>query len=135
MIEAGVREVDAFVFYQRGVEKFWEAHDRLFTLGIMEEAAKLLSEAIRLEPDFADAYFMRSDYFAHLTTTPGISDTERSEAFAAYARDLEMASEHARSSDQRALIEVDRGLISDDWSTMRARFDAALAPESCYQGV
>jgi len=135
MIDAGVREVDAFVYYQRGVEQFWRAHGEHFDLTIMAEAADLFGEAIRIEPDFADAYFMRSDYYAHLATTPGIDETERQAAFASYGDDLAAASQDARSPAQRALIEVDRGLISDDWTTMKARFEAALAPESCHQGV
>jgi len=135
MIDAGVREVDAFVYYQRGVEKFWKAHDDHFDLAMMAEAAALFGEAIRIEPDFADAYFMRSDYYAHLATTPGIDEAERTAAFVAYGRDLAAASEDARSPTQRALIEVDRGLISNDWTTLKARFEAALDPESCQQGV
>ena len=78
---------------------------------------------------------MRSDYYAHLTTTPGLDEAERKAAFASYGRDLAAASEDARSPPQRALIEVDRGLISSDWTTMKARYEAALAPETCYQGV
>jgi TolB-like protein len=82
MIDAGVREVDAFVYYQRGLEKFWKAHGEHFDLAMMAEAAELFGEAIRIEPDFADAYFMRSDYYAHLTTTPGLDEAERKAAFA-----------------------------------------------------
>jgi tetratricopeptide (TPR) repeat protein len=135
MQAAGVRDVEAFIAFQKGQTKFWQAHSHEIDMAIMAEAADWFTEALRLEPRFASAYFMRSDYHAHRATLYGLEDGDRRLAYAAYMSDLEAASANVSSPDERALIEVDRTLASDNWRTLPERFDAALASRSCAEGV
>ncbi|MGD8976608.1 MAG: hypothetical protein PVG91_03325 [Gammaproteobacteria bacterium] len=135
MQAAGVRDVEAFIAFQKGQAKFWQAHSHEIDMPTMAEAADWFSEALRLEPRFASAYFMRSDYHAHRTTLYGVEDAERQLAYAAYMSDLEAAIANVTSPDERALIEVDRTMASDNWRTLPERFDAALASRSCAEGV
>jgi len=135
MQAAGVRDVEAFIAFQKGYAKFFEAHSNEIDMPTMAESAEWFTEAIRLEPRFASAYFMRSDYHAHRTTLYGMEDAERQEAYVAYMSDLEAASKYGSSADERALIEVDRTMASDNWRTLPERFDAALESRSCAEGV
>ncbi len=135
MQSAGVRDVEAFIAFQKGLARFWQAHSHEIDMPTMAEAAEWFTEALRLEPRFASAYFMRSDYHAHRTTLYGVEDAERQLAYAAYMSDLEAAIANVSSADERALIEVDRTMASDNWRTLPERFDAALASRSCAEGV
>ena len=135
MVDAGIRDVEAFIAYQRGLRSFWEAHSQEIDMDMMAEAAAAFTEAVDSEPGFANAYFMRSDYYAHLMSLAEIGGAERRAAFDAYRKDLELASRHARNPVQRALIEVDRGLVGASWASLPERFRTAVAAPGCETGV
>ena len=135
MLAAGVRDVEAFIAFQKGRTLFMDAHTNQLNMGMMAEAADWFGEAIRREPRFASAYFLRSDYFAHLTTSENITDAERQAAYSSYMSDLGSASEYTPNADERALIEVDRILASDNWGSLPERFEAALESRSCVEAV
>ena len=135
MLAAGVRDVEAFIAFQKGRVLYIDAHTNQVDMGMMREAADWFGEAIRREPGFASAYFLRSDYFAHLTTSEGITDTERKTAYSSYMSDLGSASEFTPSADERALIEVDRTLASDNWGSLPERLEVALESRSCAEAV
>lgn len=135
MQNAGVKDVEAFIAFQKGRVKYYEAHSNRIDMEMMAEAAAAFSEAIRREPRFASAYFMRSDFYAHSATMHGVDDAGRDSAYAAYMSDLTAASEHARSAGERALIEVDRTLASANWRSLPGRLDAALEAQTCADSV
>jgi len=135
MLDAGIRDVEAFIAYQRGARKFWEAHGQDIDMDMLAEAAEAFTRSVEKEPGFANAYFMRSDYYAHLMSLAEIDDAERRAAFVAYGDDLELASRHARNPAQRAVIEVDRGLTGGSWVGLPERFRAALGAPGCEAGV
>jgi TolB-like protein len=135
MRSAGVRNVEAFIYFQRGRERFYDAHSNEIDMRMLEESADLFTEAIRLEPQFADAYFLRSDVHAHGSTAEDMELSERDAHGVSYLEDLAAASMYARSPAQKALIEVDRTLASSNWSALPDRFAAALAFSTCAEGV
>ena len=135
MADAGIRDVEAFIAYQRGVSKFWEAHGQDIDMDILAEATEAFTRAVEREPGFANAYFMRSDYYAHLMSLADVDDAQRQAAFEAYSKDLELASRHARNPAQRALIEVDRGLVGGSWATLPDRLRTAVVAPGCETGV
>jgi tetratricopeptide (TPR) repeat protein len=112
-----------------------DAHTNQIDMDMMAEAAEWFGRAIQREAGFASAYFLRSDYHAHLTTSGGVTDAERQVAYAAYMKDLASASEFTPSADERALIEVDRTLASDNWRSLPERFETALESRSCAEAV
>ncbi|MGB5544712.1 MAG: hypothetical protein WBO15_15040, partial [Gammaproteobacteria bacterium] len=135
MLSAGVRNVEAFIYFQRGRERFYDAHSNEIDMPMLEESADLFTEAIRLEPRFADAYFLRSDVHAHGSTAEDVSPSERDAHGVNYLDDLAAASTYARSPAQKALIEVDRTLASSNWGALPERFASALAFTTCDEGV
>ncbi|NGP53001.1 hypothetical protein [Thioalkalivibrio sp. XN8] len=131
MIDAGLRNVEAFIAYQKGLQAFVESHTQAIDMELLAEATADFTRAVELEPGFAHAYFLRSDYYAHRMTLEEPSAAEREAAFADYQRDLRLASEHARTPAQRALIEVDRELVAPQWDAVRARMATALEDTGC----
>jgi TolB-like protein len=135
MQDAGVRDVEAFIAFQKGTEKYFAAHSNELDMKMMAEGVDWFTEAIRREPGFASAYFLRSDFYAHTTTMDGVGDKERRAAYAAYLEDLAAASEQTHSPDERALIEVDRSLASSNWRLLPERIDVALETRACVDDV
>jgi TolB-like protein len=65
MNEVGVRDVESFVAFQRGVELFDRAHNEGPMIELLAEANEALDRAIERTPEFAQAYFYRADLYAH----------------------------------------------------------------------
>jgi TolB-like protein len=136
MFDAGIRDVEAFIAFQKGRRKYWDAHTQGgVDMDMLAESADWFSEAVRREPRFASAYFLRSDFHAHSATMDGIEYADRQAAYEQYTADLESASEYTQSADEKALIEADRVLASTDWSALPERFESALAARGCAEAV
>jgi TolB-like protein len=134
MRDVGVRDVEAFIYYQRATRMFFDAHANRIGMDMLRESAELYTRAIELEPKFAAAYHMRSDYPAHIMTMIGPTPQERAEAAARHADDLANAVRYARNPQARALMEVDRALTSSNWRDVPRRLEEALAETSCDEG-
>jgi len=135
MQDEGIRDVEAFIAFQKGRGRFMEAHTDEVNLDMLAEAGDWFTQAIALEPRFASAYFLRSDLYAHRTTTDAISDEDRRAAYESYLADLSAASEYSRSPAEKAMIEVDRTLASSNWGPLPERINVALSAERCVEPV
>ena len=135
MRDVGVRDVEAFIFYQRGTRMFFDAHSSGIDMDMLRESAELYTDAIEREPRFAAAYHMRSDYPAHVMTMIGPSPEEREQAAERHAADLAQAVRYARNPQARALMEVDRALTSSSWREVPRRLENALAETTCDEGT
>jgi len=133
MIDAGLRNVEAFIAYQKGRQGFMDAHTQAIDMDLLAEATADFTRAVELEPAFAEAYFLRSDYYAHRMSLQELDAAQRDAAFVQYQRDLALASEHARTAAQRALIEVDRELVRPTWMSVPGRMETALETAGCAQ--
>jgi adenylate cyclase len=131
MEAAGVRNVDAFVAYQRGRELFGMAHSTLPLLPTLVRANEHFDEAIAQVPDFSAAHFLKADYYAHRLFDDSIPIEEREAALDSLQALLRTAARTSRSPLRRALIEVDRTLFSSDWRDLRERFERALELGGC----
>jgi adenylate cyclase len=131
MEEAGVRNVDAFVAYQRGRELFGMAHSTHPLLPTLVRATEYLDEAIARVPDFGAAHSLKSDYYAHILSGASIPTEEREAALDSLQALLRTAVQTSRSPLRRALIEVDRTLFSSDWRRIGERVERALELDGC----
>jgi len=134
MQQAGVRNVDAFIAYQRGNKVFNHAHGEAGD--ILAELANAMvhyDEAIRLEPNFAAAHLKRSDYYIHTLMTPDSEPDGPSAALTAIRNSLDRAFESARDPQRKAIIDVDRVLFSDDWRSLKQKIERALAFNGCVE--
>ena len=131
MQAAGVRNVDAFVEYQKGREAFSEAHGSDDLLGLMRESVGHFERAIDLVPEFGAAYWQMSDYYGHIILDDRSTPAEREAALRDLRRVLDAAYRYSGDAPRRAYVDVDRVLFSDDWAPLHDRIERALATEGC----
>jgi TolB-like protein len=145
MSAAGVRDVAAFVAFQRGVQLFDRAHNEGPMLPLLERANAEFDAAIARKPDFAQAHFYHADLYAHflIDEAPGKGpDVKRAggmgvtEAARRLLADLDAAYRHERDPAQRRVIEVIRTTVSTDWRHLKEQLVRAYAGwDNCRHGL
>jgi adenylate cyclase len=130
MQRVGVRNVDAFIAFQRGREAYDRAH-LTGPVDLLEEPNRYFEEAIRLVPEFAMAWFRSADRYQHILLDSPADDPRLEDAHREVLTRLDEAFRHARDPAVRMFVDVDRVLFSDDWTTLDARVRRALAFEGC----
>jgi len=131
MQAAGVRNVDAFVEFQKGKEMVQKAHSGTDLIKNMRRSLSHFDRAIELVPDFGAAYWQKTDFYAHLVMDPDSTDEERAEGLTNLRTVLDEAYRYSSDPSRRKFIDVDRVLFSDDWSPLRDRIEKALAATGC----
>lgn len=122
MESEGIRNVDAYIAFQRGFEIFHDAHFEAADLVVaLEPAQALFTEATTLAPRLTNAYLMQADYYAHLMRRASRSSAPESEqaheeASERYFELLHDAWMSTSDENRRAMISVDRVYMSRDWS-------------------
>ena len=136
MLDAGVRNVDAFVAYQKGYQMMIDAHSAETMMSDLYEANTYFDAAIKAAPDFAEAYAEKTDYYAHVVLDEDFTRTieEREAALQTMLALLNVAYEKARDPRRRLTIDIDRTFFSDDWSRLPGLVEALLASDGCADG-
>jgi len=145
MDAVGVRDVETFVAFQRGVQFFDQAHNEGPTLGMLKLANVEFDKAIARKPDFAQAHFYHADLYAHflidavpgkparVTSPDGLSIAEAQDRLLA---DLDAAYRYERDPDQRRVIQVIRTSVSADWRALDRQIAQAYASwDNCRHGL
>ena len=145
MADVGVRDVEAFIAYQRGVELFNRAHNEGPLVPLLARANTEFEVAIARKPDFAHAYFQHADYYAHLLIDeapgkgPGFASAAGVSADAAAQRlaaDFDAAYRYERDTNQRLVIQVVRTTVSADWRSLKQQIARAYdAWDNCRHGL
>jgi TolB-like protein len=140
MRSAGIRDVEAFIAYQKGLETFATAH------GNLEDASELLAiantyfdRALEAAPRLTMARLMKADRAAHVILEiaakgrdeeyPG----EAQEAVAALREEYDLALRLSPPGNQRDILDLERTLFSEDWSRLPDRIQKAMQPGRCPQ--
>jgi tetratricopeptide (TPR) repeat protein len=133
MRAAGIRSVEAFVAFQKGFELFDLAHSgKVAIIPTLQEAKEQFDEATRYAPSFGQAYFLKSDYYAHQILTTS-SEPEGKEAVRNFQMVLDSAYTNTPDPQQKAIIDFERVLFSDDWRFMDDRIRQVLEEPGCAQ--
>ncbi len=135
MLESGVRNPEAFIAYQKGVEIFEEAHGSADLLGNLRKANGWFDLATQLEPDFSDAYAYASDYYSHVLIDSirldDISEDEQTRAMQAVVEHFEKAIRFASSEGARIAAAYDLAVVSGQWRKLPALFDDSQKAKGC----
>jgi TolB-like protein len=138
MLQVGVRNVDAFVAYQKGVDLYDQAHRDANQISLLRRANQNFEDAIDLYPTFSDAYIHHSDLYSHILIdrASGKLDGEITKADAEFApgylrSDLDNAIRYARSDNQRVVSEFDRALLLGNWRGLKTLSERALQMPGC----
>jgi adenylate cyclase len=141
MRQAGLRNVEAFTIYQKGLRVYESAHGEIDTIEGLLQANEYFEQVIELVPNFSQVYIDHSDLFIHVMTgeasglyyiaaTGTLADT----ALASAISDYEAAARYAQSSEVRRMNELDIAFVSGNWLGIGNRIERALAEPGCYEG-
>jgi TolB-like protein len=133
MRAAGVKNVDAFIDYQKGWKLYIDAHRKpgVDLIDGLHQANMEFDKAIALDPDFSFAYFAEADLYEHTLMADGRSQAERLDAQLAALHTLERAAATSPDPQQRDLALAERQLLSDDWHGLADRIETALRQPGC----
>ncbi|MEO8161007.1 MAG: hypothetical protein ABI588_06280 [Arenimonas sp.] len=133
MRESGVKNVDAFIAYQKGLKLYDDAHAKpeLLFFDTMALANAQFDRATTLEPDFALPYFAKVDRYEHLLQAANRKPAEYLEAQREALKTLALAATHTRDPQQRLLFQAERQMLSDDWRGLPALIHAAFKEPGC----
>lgn len=138
MRAAGIRDPEAFIAYQKGVQLLNEAHGSSEMLTLLSEANVYFETALERAPEFSDAHLQHADYYSHLIfriaggrAPQGFSDYDIDDLQAALIADYDSAVRYAPNEKRRVNAELDRTLITGDWRDLDARIDRVLAQPGC----
>jgi TolB-like protein len=141
MRQAGLRDVEAFTLYQKGLKVYNDAHGERDTIEGLLEANEYFEQVIDRVTNFSQVYIDHSDLFIHLLTLEaaenrpaGISDEDITGAYSSAIADYKAAVSNARSTDLRLMIELDLAFLSGNWRGLGGRIDRALAEPGCSEG-
>ncbi len=136
MADVGVRDVEAFLAYQRGRSLWALAHSDAPMIPTLKKANVQFEAAIARKPDFAAAYFLHTDLYGHILMdeAPGAGRTFVSaagvtaeEAARRLAADLDAAYRFEMDPGQRLAIQALRTTISPDWRGLNQQIARAYA--------
>ena len=141
MRKAGLRDVEAFTLYQKGLEIYDLSHGEIDQRKGLLEANAIFEQVMALVPEFSQVYLDHSDLYIHqLTDSAGLSskllvDKEAdAAAFAAALADYDAAIRYAQTQDSRTVLELDRAYVSPDWRGLRGQLERALDTDGCVDG-
>jgi len=134
MRAAGVKDVDAFIAYQKGLKLYADAHNPEKSRDVMEGlrlANKEFDRAIALEPGFSQSYFQAADLYDHILLADDRLQAERLDAQRQALNYYGQAAADSHDEQQRLLTLADRQLVSDDWRGLKSTIEAALRAPGC----
>lgn len=134
MRAAGVKNVDAFIAYQKGLQLYADAHSSEKSRDAIEglrRANKEFDRAIALEPDFSQAYFQAADLYDHIILADDRPQAERLDAQQKALYYYGQAAAYSHNEQERLLTLADRQLVSDDWHGLKSTIEAALRAPGC----
>jgi TolB-like protein len=138
MRAAGVRDPQAFIAHQKGLELYALAHPNEQQQALLKQANAFFEQAIERVPDFSDAHHFHSDYYSHVLLDiaagrqiDGFSDDDIVAARAAQQTDLDAAVKYARDHGRRLNAEFDRALLTGNWQGLSASIDRVLDKPGC----
>ncbi len=140
MRSAGIRDVEAFIAYQKGLDAFMTAHQHSPIISKpLAIANAYFDRALEAAPGLTIARLMKADRAGHIIIeiAAGLRDEEypgeAQEALAALRKEYDLALQLSPQGNQRDILDVERTLFSEDWSRLPARIRKAMRPGGCPQ--
>jgi len=138
MRQVGVRNVEAYTAYQKGLESHAKAHEGGISFPYLRAGNRHFEKAIALAPGLSDAYLNHADLYGHvlLTRAAGrldgnISEEDLESAPAALRHDLDQAVLNSRNPEQRLMAQFDRALLLGEWKGLYSLSEFVLSAPGC----
>ena len=141
MRKAGLRDVEAFTLYQKGVDFFDRAHGEIDIVGGLRQANLLFDQVIARVPEFPDVYARHADLYGHLLNDDvfgdrevPLTDEEITDAYRSIVADLQNAVLHSRDRGEQLQTELDLAFVQGNWRGIAARSERSFATDVCQEG-
>ncbi len=138
MRKAGLRNVEAFVDYQKAMKLYAEAHSEVDQIAYLRRTNQQLEEVMELVPTFSPAYIDHTDLYVHMLLdnsvgqkTDGVTPEDIEEAPVRIMEDMAMAAETASNFADRNAIELDLAYLSGDWRGLQGNLERYLEDSGC----
>jgi TolB-like protein len=138
MRNTGIRNVEAFIDYQKGLEAFAAAHENPENIAESLAAANVyFDRALEAAPNLVTARILKADLAGHnvFDFAVNLRDEEvageAQEALMAVQNELDMAWRLSPPGNQRDILDLERALFRDDWKTVPARIEKAMQAGRC----
>jgi TolB-like protein len=138
MRAVGLRDVEAFTLYQKGLELYELAHGEMEMFAGLRQANAYFEQVIARVPTFPDVYLNHSDFYTHALNVdaagaaPGVLTAEELASAHEFAiADYESAAMLSTSASQKTMMELDLAYFSGDWQGLDRRMERALAAREC----
>jgi TolB-like protein len=138
---AGLRDIEAFTFYQKGRDLFERAHGEIPQIEGLRQANVYFEQVIEVVPEYWQVYADHSDLYTHLLNNSvagireeGITEAVLADAYATAIADLEAAAQNAPTTRIRYIAELDVAFLSGNWRGLSGRVERALAEPGCLEG-
>lgn len=138
MRRVGVRNVEAFIEYQKGRELWEKAHGGNNLISTLRQANRHFANAVSLAPAFPDAYLTMTDLQTHILISRAnglldgnITDEDHRNARPALERQFSLAIKYASNPGQRLTAEYDRAFTLGHWPGLSGLADRMLADSGC----
>ena len=138
----GLRDVEAFIAFQKGLEVAEKAHLYGETIASdLEDANRFFEDVLERVPDFSAAWSAHSDLYMHQVLDDMDKPAAESagagirEVFELGKADYEKAIRFARTPDERASLELDLAYLTGNWRGMTDRMEKLLEQKGCFNGL
>jgi hypothetical protein len=139
----GLRDVEAFIAFQRGVELYEQAHNGSEKAAVsLVQANQFFEDVLQRVPNFSAAWSRHSDLYVHRalddsmdTQTGGTEDAEVIEVFELARAGYEKAIRFARTPGERASLELDLAYLTGNWRGMTDRIEKLLEQTGCISSL
>ena len=141
MRQAGLRNVEAFTLYQKGLDLFERAHGEMDQLEGLRQANDYFEQVMDLVPKYWEVYANHSDLYIHMLNNSVSGDPDSdvtsetlADAYQSALADYQAATSYAPTARQRYLAELDLAFLSGNWRGLSGRMEKALAEPGCQDG-
>jgi adenylate cyclase len=138
MRNVGLRDVEAFIAYQKGTELYGRAHGDIDQISGLQRANEYYQTVIDRVPDFSPAYLDHSDLFIHILmddstgyTKTGVSPEMKESAYQNAEKDLLASLQNARTAAIRDNAAFDLAFVSGNWRGITGKLDKVLNNTGC----
>jgi TolB-like protein len=135
MQAVGIRNPEAFIAMQKGIEGFYAAHGKPNQNQLLKENNAWFEKTLELEPGVSDVYAFHADYYTHsLLTAIDSADPDEDELRMLYDRlveDLDSAVRTAKNDSERSASSFELSILTGNWRGLPALFDAAVRDNKC----
>jgi adenylate cyclase len=114
MRQAGLRDIEAFTSYQKGLDLYERAHGDIDQIDALRQANAYFEKVMDRVPEYWRVYADHSDLYVHLLNDSvagappeGVTEDMLADAYASALADYEAAVRYAPSARQRNLAELD----------------------------